>query len=104
MEDKFLRLVSDCQVVVSVFGNPTLRRFRFEPVDVASLSLEGLDDIVNRQDFVGLIGLAEMLTPRVEIAVELDEKAVSTLSKQFSELMESTISLVEKSMRGNGAN
>jgi hypothetical protein len=95
--DKFHQLASDCQAVVGVLHNAAFDRF-----DFVSVSADEMEDTTKRAEFVGLIGLAGLNPPKVRnaFAVELDEHALSEISKGYLALMGRAIAHVEQSLRG----
>jgi hypothetical protein len=94
LDNKFTQLVSECQTVLAILGHPAHGNFELLPV-----SKDTVEAISSRKNFVGLIGLSGV-TPRTALAVELDDRALSTLSKQFLGHIEAAIARVEESMRG----
>jgi hypothetical protein len=88
MDAKFQQLASDSQVLIVVTGDAARGRFELK------LLTGSLEDAVKRVDFIGLIGVAG-ITPRLALAVELDEDATRTLSQVCIRLMGSAMDRVE---------
>ena len=96
--DKFGTLVSQSKVAVAILGTPALDRF--ELMDLESVSPERL--ALLGMDLVGVIGIIPDrgsilgITPRVALAVPLDDATVAMLTERFLQLMQRTIAHVER--------
>jgi hypothetical protein len=93
-DNHFQQLVSECQTVLAILGHPSHGNSELRLV-----SKDTLAAIARRKDFVGLIGVAGM-TPRTALAVELNDRDIAVLMKQFTRLMEAAITVVEEQYRG----
>lgn len=93
MKDDMQQLVSECHTVLAILGHPAHGNS-----EMRLGSKDTLAAIARRKDFVGLIGLAGMV-PRTALAVELDERDIAVLTKQFTQLMEAAITFVEEQYR-----
>ena len=86
--DKFQQLATDCKVLIAITGDAAQGRFELKGLTGS------LDDLVNRADFMGLIGL-KGLVPKTALAVELDEESIRTLSQACIRLMTQAVDRAE---------
>jgi hypothetical protein len=96
--DKFGALVSQSKVAVAILSTPALGRF--ELADLESLSTERMAHL--GMELVGVIGMIPDrdsvvgLTPRVALAVELDDATIAMLTERFVRLMQKAVAHIER--------
>jgi len=95
--DKLQQVVSQSRVAVAILSTPALDRF--ELVDLEAISPERL--ALLGLELVGCIGMVPDkdsvvgLTPRVALAVELDDATIAILTERFVRLMQRAIARVQ---------
>jgi hypothetical protein len=85
LEDKFQRIVNECDVAVAVFGNEATSDFALVPLDAPELDEETFHSFAVRQlAFLGVIGLqTQELKPRVELNRVLHPASQAILTGRF---------------------
>jgi hypothetical protein len=97
MSDKFLQLASECQAVIVITGDPAQGRFEL------ANATEPVTELVRRENFVGLFGMAG-ITPKIALAVELDEAAIGALDHVLAGLLETAINRTKYWLENNFKN